>query len=1448
MKKTSLCLITSSLMAATALAAPTGYQSAVLANNPYIYHRLGESSGTTAADASVNNFAGTYTGSPTLGVPGDGGDTAVTFNGTSQYVINSPAVGFGNYLAHVSFELVFTNNATTGIKSLLGAFNTGTTEAFNIELNATAAGSVSSGANLVRLFIRDQSGTGVGATFANAAAFDGNYHHLVYTYDSTAGASRVKAYLDGVSQTITYGSAATGGTPVNFAPLGFGPVVGARNLRGVVGEFFPGKVDEAAFYTNVLSAATVALHYQALLDTGLTNLSWAVGDGTWDINTTANWKNAVTSAADFYVQTNGIGNRVTLDDTASGSSPITITLNTAVSPRSITNNSTKSYTISGGGNFSGFTGLTKAGSGTLTLNTSGASTFTGMVNLNGGILEFAANNLGGSTPPPITFNSGTLRYGSGNVDDVSLNSVAFTGNASIDVGANNVTFATGVGAGGAGGFTKLGSGTLTLAGTNDYAGITVVSNGTLALASGALIRNSAAIIVTSGKILDASASGLSLVTGAGQVLAGVGTVNGTVISSNGVITPGTNGVVGTLTFGNDLTVAGGSVIIDLATNTAQRDLIAVGGNLSLYGGTLQLNVTGTLTNGVYKLIQYSGSLASGANSSANLLLTGYSQAGKVLALSDSINANEIDLVVTSQGGVSITWQGDGSNNYWDIETSFNFTNSIGTPVTFVQGDAPIFNDTSVNPTVNLNASLQPGSVTVTANANNYLFADGTGTGAGKLSGPGGITKNGSSTLTIATANLNSGPTVINGGTVQVGNGGALGDLGSGNVTNNAALVFNQSGSHSVSGSISGTGTVTQQGSGTVILSANNSYSGQTTISSGVLQVGNGGSTGTLGTNIVTDNSSLTFNRNSSLTVSSEIDGTGSLGVNSGNITLAASNSFAGGVSVIGGKLIIGNARAIPAGQNLVVQAGGTNDLNGFDLTVSRLNSSPIFSGGSMVNNSGTGTNVLTIDYDGTSTASSSIAIRDNDGTGGKIMLVKTGVGEQILAGASSYSGGTIISNGTLQVRNSTSLGVGNVVFRGGNVSFNANGPNIVNTFVAETNASFLTAAGSGVNFIGDFITSSNFTFSMTAAEVWNLQGNISQFAGVTGTIYVTGDSGFFRFFGDQNAANATIDMTGFAGTVGAGANVPSPFPTIQIGALIGDSTGSFGNSVAGATYVIGAKNLDTTFSGTVVAAAANFIKVGTGRFTLAGSYGFSRTTTVSNGVLALVEPVSLDSSPTIVLGASTAKVDVSARADGTLNLGNAVAQTLSGIGIINGSLNENANSFVTVGLGILNVTNVATLNGALTMQLNRTNAINASKLTAFSFVNASALTVTNVGPALQGGDTFQLFGTAVTGFTVTNLPTLTGNLYWTNNLAVNGSIAVVSPVNTSPPPIILSFSGGVLSLSWPTNAGWTLQTQTNSLSKGLGTNWVDVPGSTSITSTNITVNPALPTVFYRLKL
>jgi hypothetical protein len=80
-----------------------------------------------------------------------------------------------------------------------------------------------------------------------------------------------------------------------------------------------------------------------------------------------------------------------------------------------------------------------------------------------------------------------------------------------------------------------------------------------------------------------------------------------------------------------------------------------------------------------------------------------------------------------------------------------------------------------------------------------------------------------------------------------------------------------------------------------------------------------------------------------------------------------------------------------------------------------------------------------------------------------------------------------------------------------------------------------------------------------------------------------------------------------------------------------------------------------------------------------------------------------------------------------------------------------------------------------------------------------------------------------------------------------GSLMVTPPVNTDPTNITATVSGGVLTLSWPADhIAWRLQVQTNSLSAGLNTNWLDVAGSTNVNSVDININPANGSVFYRM--
>ncbi len=102
-------------------------------------------------------------------------------------------------------------------------------------------------------------------------------------------------------------------------------------------------------------------------------------------------------------------------------------------------------------------------------------------------------------------------------------------------------------------------------------------------------------------------------------------------------------------------------------------------------------------------------------------------------------------------------------------------------------------------------------------------------------------KDGPGKMVYTGVNSYNGPTTVAGGTLQIGNGGASGNLANGAVTNNAILAFSRSDAPAVADAISGTGSVTQLGPGTLYLNGVNSYTGGTTVSAGVL--GGSGMTG-----------------------------------------------------------------------------------------------------------------------------------------------------------------------------------------------------------------------------------------------------------------------------------------------------------------------------------------------------------------------------------------------------------------------------------------------------------------------------------------------------------------------------------------------------------------------------------------------------------------------------
>ena len=175
----------------------------------------------------------------------------------------------------------------------------------------------------------------------------------------------------------------------------------------------------------------------------------------------------------------------------------------------------------------------------------------------------------------------------------------------------------------------------------------------------------------------------------------------------------------------------------------------------------------------------------------------------------------------------------------------------------------------------------------------------------------------SGTTYIGGAILNGGagslPGILGTGTLQIGAGGTVGDLGlSTVVTNYGILAVNRSDSFTYGGTISGPGAFQQIGAGTTVLTGNNSFSGTTTISAGVLQVGLGGTTGTLGSSSnVVNNTSLVFSRSDGVTVNGPISGLGLLTQQgAGILTLNTNETFSGGIRVNAGGIVLGSNASI----------------------------------------------------------------------------------------------------------------------------------------------------------------------------------------------------------------------------------------------------------------------------------------------------------------------------------------------------------------------------------------------------------------------------------------------------------------------------------------------------------------------------------------------------------
>jgi alpha-galactosidase len=274
---------------------------------------------------------------------------------------------------------------------------------------------------------------------------------------------------------------------------------------------------------------------------------------------------------------------------------------------------------------------------------------------------------------------------------------------------------------------------------------------------------------------------------------------------------------------------------------------------------------------------------------------------------------------------TLTWTAAEDLITWDT-SAVNF-NDGASNVAFYPGAAVAFTDSAPGAAtmINVAENVAPSTVTVSSDTRNYFFQ-----GAGAITGPASLIKDGGSTLTILNANSYTGTTLIRRGTLTVG--GTDGSLGSGNVINGGSLVFNRSNTAVIANNIGGTGTMTHSGAGTLILTGTNTISGSTQISTArTLQIGNGGATGSLGTGGIVNNGTLIFNRTGTLVAPHNISGTGTLVKNgAGTVILSTNSTYSGATMINDGILTVSRSASLGAipGGDVTVAGSGTLNLGG----------------------------------------------------------------------------------------------------------------------------------------------------------------------------------------------------------------------------------------------------------------------------------------------------------------------------------------------------------------------------------------------------------------------------------------------------------------------------------------------------------------------------------------
>lgn len=703
--------------------------------------------------------------------------------------------------------------------------------------------------------------------------------------------------------------------------------------------------------------------------------------------------------------------------------------------------------ISGAGN------ITKKGSGRVSF--SGVNSYTANTLIEGGELAINADTGLGNVANAVNFATGSGKLVSDAAGVITARAMNVAAGATGGFGAVEATDSLQVDGlvSGAGGIEIGGAGVVTLTNANAYLGTTNIVSGTLAANNtGGSATSSAAVTVSGGSL-----------GGTGTIAGAVSVASGAHLRP-GAITPTSSGVE-SLSVGSLNLAGGSTLDIEFANSSSYDTVVVANpGGLTTSGASVatpvlvdirqENSVANFATLGTYNLIQYSGTFTGNANDLFEVT-AGSKQAG----VTYTFGATGGFITLTLAGTAPPVWNVDadgtwatagnwangipnasGANAIFGSAISQPRTITLGAPATvgtltfnnanrYTIGGASTL--TLNNGTSNAIATILLGNHTISAPVAlsrplDLLLSHATDSLdlTGVLSGTVGINKSSVGNLTLGGNNtLFSGPVNFSDGTLKFASGG----LGTGSLTlddatlewaagntqdisprtinfGNGTVTFNTGGNNVVLANDignQGTASFIKTGEGKLTLVAETGFLGNITISGGSLQLGNGGTTGSVLGEIL-NNGELRIAHSGDFLFTNPVSGTGSLVQQGpGNLQIAAANTFTGPTTITGGAIMLFSGMGL---QNSTLIYNNGDGLLDLDLNVGASLGGLEGNKGLALMNFNSQPVALTIGGNGQATTYSGALSGDGS-------LVKTGTGVTILTGANIYTGATTVTGG-----------------------------------------------------------------------------------------------------------------------------------------------------------------------------------------------------------------------------------------------------------------------------------------------------------------------------------------------------------------------------------------------------------------------------------------------------